>query len=231
MKRIVSTVLAGVMVAALGGVAMAEEGPAEGTEITVGVKSWVNDWKHEVPEEGSTKSDNILLVGPAVEVEFANHFFAEASYLFSTSDYTLDEEGFDANFDRKDLDLAVGYSFCKNFGAFVGYRDSSFEMSNFDAEETSYGPLLGVQGSVAVNEALSVYAKGTYLITRLKAEEDGHSVTEDAPGWIAEVGVKYAFTKHIGADLGYKYEWTEGDDSDIEDTFQGVTLGVFYTFE
>lgn len=230
MKRIVSSVLAGVMVVALGGVAMAEEGSEGGTEITVGVKSWLNNWKHEVPGEGSTKSDSILLVGPAVEVEFANHLFAEASYLFSTSDYTLNEEGVDANFDRKDFDLAVGYSFCKYFGAFVGYRDSAFEKSNPDADETSYGPLLGVQGSVAVNDALSVYGKGTYLITRLKTKEDGNSATEDAPGWIAEVGVKYAFTKHLGADLGYKYEWTEGD-SDIKDTFQGATLGVSYTFE
>lgn len=230
MKRIVSTFLAGVVVVSLSGVAMAEEGHLGGTEITVGVKSWVNDWKREVPGEGSTKSDNIMLVGPAVEVEFANHLFAEASYLFSTSNYTLDENGVDANFDRKDFDLAVGYSFFKYFGAFVGYRDSAFEKSNSDAKETSYGPLLGVQGSVAVNDALSVYAKGTYLITRLKTEENGNSAKEDAPGWIAEVGVKYAFTKHIGADLGYKYERIEGD-SDIKDTFQGVTLGVFYTFE
>ena len=230
MKRIVSTVLAGVVVVSLGGVAMAEEGHLGGTEIAVGVKSWVNDWKREVPGEGSTKSDNIMLVGPAVEVEFANHLFAEASYLFSTSNYTLDETGVDANFDRKDFDLAVGYSFLKYFGVFAGYRDSAFEKSNSNAKETSYGPLLGVRGSVAVNDALSVYAKGTYLITRLKTEEDGNSAKEDAPGWIAEIGVKYAFTKHLGADLGYKYERTKGD-SDIKDTFQGVTLGVSYTFE
>jgi opacity protein-like surface antigen len=82
-----------------------------------------------------------------------------------------------------------------------------------------------------VTEAFSVYGKATYLFTRLKAEEDGHSDTQDSPGWIGELGVKYAFTKQVGANLGYKYETTKGDDSDVRDTFTGLTLGVNYTFE
>ena len=237
MKRFLSVVVAAAVLGCMGSVARAEEeGAAEGSrpEIVVGLKTWMNKMKREAAGESIT-SNNILLVGPAVEVECSKtHMFAEASYMVSASDYKVSVTEFDPalgsdvvvdkKISRRDIDLAVGYQFNHNVGAFVGYRDS--ELKEEGMKETSSGALIGVRGSVPVNEELSVFGKASYLFTRTKSDLG----TEDAPGWIAQLGVKYAFTKQIAAALGYQLETTKTKDTDVKDTFSGATLDVAYTF-
>jgi len=230
MKRIVSGVAVVLMLVCMSGAARAEEHKAEGTEIVAGVKTWMNTWKREEPGKEGKTSNSIVLAGPAIEAEFHNHVFAEASYMMSMSDYKVEDAGTTAEISRNDLDLAVGYQINHNVGAFLGYRNSAFKEKETGAKETLSGPLLGVRGSVPVNEALSVFGKATYLVTKLKVEDAVSSTTENAPGWIAEVGVKYEFIKHLSGALGYKYETTKTKDTSITDTFTGFTLDVMYTF-
>jgi len=229
MKRIASGVVAVLLLLTMSGAVRAEEG-AEVTEVTVGVKTWFNNWKREAASVGSETSNYTLLIGPAIEAEFPNHIFVEGSYMMSASDYKFsDGDNIVRKFDRADLDLAVGYMFTHTIGVFAGYRDSRFEEKDVDVKESVYGPLIGIRASAPLDEALSVYGKLSYLLTTFKSSEEGMG-SEKAPGWVAEAGVKYAFTKEFAGSLGYKFEQTETKESEIKDTFSGVTLDVMYTF-
>ena len=227
MKRIASGVVAALLFLTMSAGARAEEGKSEGVEVTAAVKAWMNQWKRSDPAAESKTSNSIILIGPAIEVEFPVGIFVEASYLTSMADYKVSEATGDIKFSRTDIDLAAGYMFNHNVGAFVGYRNSEFKEKDSGAKETLSGTLLGVRGSVPVSEAFSVYGKATYLFTNLKPSD---ADSEQAPGWIAEAGLKYAFTKAFAGALGYKYETTKTKDSKIEDTFTGATLDVMYTF-
>lgn len=212
------------------GTARAEEAKEskEGTEVEVGIKAWMNKMKRDAPTAPeSFTSDSTILVGPVVEAKFPNNIFVEASYLFSASNYKADVGGTNVEFDRADIDLAVGYMITHQFGAFAGYRNSALKDKETGDKETSYGPIVGVLGTVPVSEPLSIYGKLTYLFTKLKSDIDP---TQDAPGWIAEIGVKYEFAKEISANLGYQYETTKTKDTDVKDTFAGFTLGAMYAF-
>lgn len=228
-KQIVSGVVAVLLLLAVSGAARAESG----TEVSVGLKTWMNEWNRDVQGGVSAKASSIWMVGPAVEVEFANHLFTEASYMVSASNYKFDVEGVTTEVDRKDIDLAVGYQINHKVGVFLGYRNSAFKEKDTDIKETVFGPLAGVRGAFPVNEKLSLVGKLTYLHTKLKIEEPELVSTDGAPGWIAEAGVKYAFAKHVAGVLGYKYETTKAtkaDGAEITDTFSGFTLDMTYTF-
>lgn len=228
MKRIISGIMMALLLVVMSGAARAEEEKVEGTVIKAGIKMWMNSWKREAPGTESMKSNNILLVGPSIEAELNDRFFVEASYLFSASDYKFTEAGVTTEFDRSDLDLALGTNLNRYVGAMIGYRNSAFKEKETGAKESLYGLFYSVRGSAPLNETISLYGKLTYLSTRFKAEGQAR---EEAPGWIAEAGIKYAFNKELTGDLGYKYETTKGKDSSIKDTFTGVTLGVMYAFE
>jgi len=240
MKRIVISMLAAIVLTMGSGFAWAEEehhaekGAAEeGTEVEVGVKVWWNKWKRSGGIENFT-SDSTYLLGPVAEVKFHNNMFIEAGYLVSMADYkaTVLEgaELRELKVDRHDLDVAAGYMFTHEIGAFVGYRSSAMKDVS-GIEETAYGPLVGIRGAVPVNEALSFYGRFTYLFNRLKNDMLVLVTHESMNGWIAEAGAKYDFTKHISATLGYQYETTKAKDQGFTDKFSGVTLGAMYAFE
>lgn len=228
MKRFLICAAAAVLLIVGSGAAFAEEAKEskEGAEVEVGIKAWMNKMKRDAPAEKFT-SDSTILIGPAVEAKFQNNIFVEASYLFSASNYKADVGGTTREFDRADIDLAAGYMITHQFGAFAGYRNSAMKEKGTGNKETSYGPIVGVLGSVPVNEPLSIYGKLTYLFTRLKSDIEP---TRDAPGWIAEIGARYEFTKELSANLGYQYETTKTKNTDVKDTFSGFTLGAMYAF-
>jgi opacity protein-like surface antigen len=227
MKRIVTGVVAVLLLLTMSGAVRAE---GEGTEVTAGVKTWMNNWKREAASVGSETSNYAMLIGPAIEVEFSNHVFVEGSYMMSASNYKFSSGDFiDREFKRNDLDLAVGYMLTHHIGLFAGYRDSRFEEKDVDVKESVTGPLAGIRASAPLDEAFSIYGKLTYLLTTFKSSEEGMG-SEKAPGWVAEVGAKYAFNKQFAGSLGYKFERTETKESEIKDTFSGVTLDVMYTF-
>lgn len=202
----------------------------QGTEVSVGVKMWVNDWTESAPGFASTTSDNTVLLGPAIEVKFPNYFFLQASYLIATADYDFPDTG--QQFDRQDLDVAVGYFVVPGFGLETGYKSSWFKERGTGISSSVYGPILGIRGIAQVDPYLSFYGRLDYLFTRFKSNDpDPLAITrEDSPGWVFEFGVKYAFTTQFAGSLGYKYETNEGRDSSVRDSFSGLTLSGMVSF-
>jgi len=223
MKRILIGAVAALLLVAASGAALAQER----TEVEVGVKFWFNDWTHEVPGFPSTTSDTAVLFGPTIEVTFPNHVFMEGSYLFSTSDYNFPDG---THVDRQDLELSVGYMIVPAFGVLAGYKNSDFK-DNFGEKDTVSGPLIGIIGIARVDPYLSFYGKFDYLFTRFKATGGGlPEFEEGSPGWIFEVGIKFAFTREFLGTIGYKYETNEGNDSHVRDSFSGLTLSGLVRF-
>jgi hypothetical protein len=210
-----------------GGATAAEE-ERNGTEVTATLKTWMNEWKHDVPSSGRTISDNVIvLLGPAVEVEFHNGAVIEASYLMSAMGYKLPEAGVTSEFDRRDLDIAIGNWINRNVGFFIGYRNSLLKEKGTGIKEFSYGGYYSLRGTVSVRGTSSLYGNLTYLNTRFKAEG---LAREEAPGWITEIGGRTVFTKQIAMKLGYKWEKTEGETTKIKNSFRGTVLELTYVF-
>ena len=224
-KRLIYSIVV-ISLLSANGVASAEEEKG-GTQIKASLKSWVNDWKREVLGAGSVTSNAIVLAGPAVEVEFRNGPVIEASYLASLSDYKFTEAGVTFDFDRRDLDLAIGKWINPYVGFFFGYRNSSFKEKRTGAKDFSYGMTYSARGSVPLTENASLYGNLTWLNIRFKAEGQAR---EDAPGWIVEVGGKNEFTKQFAMKLGYKWETTKGEVSQVKDSFKGATIELVYSF-
>ncbi len=217
--------MAAAILAAGSGIACAEESPG----VYAGVKTWVNDWTHEVPGFAGITSDSAVLFGPAIEARFGEEFFAEASYLVSISDYTFPDFQ-STNFDRRDLEVTAGYMIVPGFGFVAGYKDTELKDRADGIRDRVYGPVLGVIAIAHPDASVSFFAKVNYLLTRFKEELPGSVFEEGSPGWIVELGIKFEFTEKAFGTFGYKYEWNRGNNSDVTDAFSGLTLGVMFGF-
>ncbi len=227
MKRILMGAVATLFLITVSGVGLAQDR----TEVEVGAKFWFNDWTQDIPGVGSITSDTATLFGPTIEVRFPNYVFVEASYLTSVSDYTFTDFSGSTNIERQDLDAAIGYMIVPEFGVLAGYKDSSFKdrLSGFTSDV--YGPIIGIVGIAQVDPYLSFYGRLNYLFTKFKNDDPLSSFPkEDSPGWIFEFGAKYAFTREFLGTIGYKYETNTGNDSDVTDSFSGLTLSGMILF-
>lgn len=224
MKRILIGAVAALLLIAGHGAARAEEG----SKVEVGVKFWFNDWTHDVPGFPSITSDTATLIGPTIEAQFPSQVFVEGSYLVSTTDYSFSDG---TNFDRQDLELAIGYMIVPEFGVLAGYKNSQFNEHELGLKDTVSGPLIGIKAVARVDYDLSFYGKLDYLFTKFKetgGAGPGSVFEEDSPGWIFEVGVKFGFTREVAGTFGYKYETNTGNDSDVKDSFSGLTFGLMF---
>ncbi len=223
MKRIIVGVLTAFVLTAATGVVRAEQA----TEVEAGVKLWYNKWESKGPGETVT-SDYIMLIGPAIGVKFPSGVFLDGTFLFSTSDYKFSAVG--EKWSREDLEAAIGYMIVDEFGLLAGYKNVWLKEHETGDKETLYGPMIGAVLRAPVNDAFSFYGNLDYLFTRFKLESAFDTFTEDSPGWIVEIGVRYAFTRQFAGNLAYRYETTKGKDTDVRDTFTGLTLGALYVF-
>ncbi len=210
----------------MAGTASAEEG----TRTAAGLKIWMNRWKSEGPGSQSGTSGIGALIGWAAEAEFSNGVFVEASYLVSVSDYSFEHSDVTTDVERNDVDVVAGYQFNRNVGVFTGYRSSQFWEKMTKNKETVHGPLIGVRGSVPLNNALSLFGELTCLPWSTKATFAATNEKETALGWFSRAGVNYVFTREITGALGYQYETTKGEDTKVKDTFAGATLDMMYSF-
>jgi hypothetical protein len=244
MKRILMGTAAAILLIIGCGAAHAESGKG----VEAGVQMWVNEWTHDVPTRivggqlqpgGSITSDAAVLLGPAIEVKFPNHFFVDASYLFSVSDYTF-SDNFNTTFndERQDANLAIGYMIVPEFGVLAGYKNSRFKEKETGIESTVYGPLIGMIGIAPMYYNSAFYGRLDYLFTRFKQSGgvdafSGAAVQgfrEDSPGWILEVGFKFDFTREFNGRIGYRYETNEGSNSNVRDSFSGPIFGGMVAF-
>jgi outer membrane protein with beta-barrel domain len=222
MRRVLMGIAAAVLLVAGSGIARSEEG----ARVEMGVKMWLNNWRHSDPRLGENiRSDIAMLLGPAIEAKFGDHLIAEASFLFSVTDYTFSNSN-TINDGRQDADIAIGYLIVPRFGVLAGYKNTSLRERETGITQTLAGPLIGVVARVPLDQETSVYTMLNYLFT--KHEEAG--VTEDSPGWNFEFGIQYRYTKDFAGSIGYKYETNTGANSNVEDIFSGLTLGAMLAF-
>jgi predicted porin len=226
MKHVTSGVVALLLLLSASGPARAEEE----VNAVAGFKTWINSWKIEQPGSETMKSGANALVGWEAEAEFTNGVFTGVSYLMSVSDYKFDQNDVTTEVKHGDLIVAIGYRFHHRFDIFAGYRSSQFWERVTKTKITRSGPLLGVQGTAPLNDALSLFVKLTYFPLSTKKTVGEINDKETARGRSAEAGVRYAFTKRASGALGYRYETTEGTKTRVEDTFAGPTIDVMFYF-
>jgi len=225
MKRILIGVISALLLVAGSGAARAETGKG----IEAGVQMWVNEWTHDVPGAGSITSDSTVLFGPAITVQFPNHVFVDASYLFSVSDYTFVSDTI-YNDERQDANVAIGYMIVPGFGVVAGYKNSSFKEKETGIKDTVYGPHIGMVGIAPMYGNSAFYGKFNYLFTRFKQKDASGVFQEESPGWTFELGFKADFTREFFGTFGYKYETNTGSNSNIEDSFSGLIFGAMFVF-
>jgi hypothetical protein len=228
MKRIFIGVVSVLLLVAGSGAAGAETGKG----VEAGIQMWINDWTHDVPGGGSITSDTTVLMGPAIEIQFPNHVFVNASYLFSLSDYTFsDSFGTVFNDERQDANLAIGYMIVPEFGVLAGYKNSWFKEKETGIEDTVSGPLIGMIGIAPMYYSAAFYGRLDYLFTRFKQSGGGvGGFQEDSPGWTLEFGFRFDFTREFNGRIGYRYETNEGSNSNVRDSFSGLILGGMVAF-
>jgi hypothetical protein len=224
---------------------------AEETKVTVGLKAWQNSWeeKTETAAGGTETLDlgSSLMVGPSVNVRFANNWFAGATFLATAQDYETKDLLFTGDLltvSRKDLDVIAGYMFTPRFGAFFGYKsidaDATYTLpaslgsgsGSFTWELT--GPGLGILGNIPLTDSIALYGSLAVLsIDSTFTNADGTSTTADLVGASVELGAAFAFAERMSANIGIKSQSFSGDEDDggtTTDTFTGLTFGVNYTF-
>ncbi len=225
MKRILIGAVSAMLLATGSGAARAEAGRG----VEAGVQMWVNQWTHDVPGVGSITSDTTVLFGPAVEVNFPNHVFVDASYLFSVSDYTFSNDTI-YNDERQDANVAIGYMIVPEFGVLAGYKNSTFKEKETGIKDAVYGPLIGMIVIAPMYVNASFYGKLNYLFTRYKQSGAFGGFQEESPGWTFELGFKFDFTREFYGTFGYKYETNTGSNSNIVDSFSGIIFGAMFAF-
>ena len=226
MKRLLQAIVLSLLL--VSGVPPVQAG--DGTKIDGGVKLWLNNWHQSRPGFTGISSDSTMLIGPAVEAEFGEQVFVEASYLFSTADYRFSEPGLTANISRSDADLNLGYLVVPEFGLFAGYKHETFKESSTGIKNTLSGPVLGMAFQAPMDPWLTFYGRLLYLFTRFEQNDAGMVFREDSPGWGLEFGLKYAFTRQFLGSIGYRYEENTGNETDVTDAFSGLTFGAMLRF-
>lgn len=238
MKRMLIGIIALVMVVTAGGAALAEE-----TSVTLGIKGWLNSWERSDAFGNSVDADSaILMLGPSLNVKFGNGVFLGATYLASMADYEFTDGVALDKVSRKDLDFILGYMFTPRVGMFVGYKSIKASLS-FENTATGFtvddyadfdltGPGIGLLGNIPLNDVLALYGNISYM--KLEYSEDygiyGGTYSEDEPGFSFEFGLAAAFNPTVSANVGYKLQKFTGADSDITETFSGLSLGLNFTF-
>jgi predicted porin len=225
MKRILIVISAVLLVIAMSGAVCA----AERTGFEAGIKMWFNDWTHDEPGFGSVTSDTALLIGPAIKVDLGSAF-VEASYLAAGSNYRFSDPAVVGNTERQDLDLAAGYRIVPEFSLLAGYKNSHFNNNAASTESTVYGPFIGARADLPIDPYLAFYIGTNYLFTKFKQQGSAGDFREDSPGWIFELGLKFSITREFRGSFGYKYETNTGNDSDVKDSFSGLTLSGMVVF-
>ena len=218
-------------------------------KVTLGLKGWYNWWTHSATySDGSSNSWNngsAFMIGPSLNLKFGKVFLG-ASYLQSTSNYKapdwFDNGGGDTmEFERKDLDLTVGFMFTPYFGAFVGYKtiDAPMKYTNPNSTPTFSGvdmgswklkgPGIGILGNAPLGRSAAFYGNLAFLSVKQEYEYPATSFVDstgrtislaggttssyDMTGGALEFGVAFAMTERASANVGFKYQTFSGDSS------------------
>ena len=242
MKKML-VVLVGIFMFAVAATAFAE------VKATVGVKAWANKWDWKVEDSvGNSKTwdnGNSIMVGPSLNLRFADHFFIGASYLKSVKDYESSDWVTPTDkmaFERTDIDLTAGVMFSRYFGFFAGYKTIEAPATYSDIGVPAAaagtwklkGPGFGLVASIPLGSSAALY--GNLAFMKMKSSWDdpsGSTPSIDYAGGSIELGGAVAFTQSFSGTLGYKIQSFSGDVSGggtETHTFSGPALGLNLTF-
>lgn len=225
MRRIYFLVLLGVLFLIVG-TTYAEE---EKTYVTVGIKTWYNQWggsyftTFSEPATGPYKkrfkfsSNSVLSVGPTLSVR-KGKFFGGISCLKTTSDYkqnytyalsTTVNRTLNQSISRYDIDGSLGYYFHPRLGGFIGYKYSNHEVSGYREDVATSG---------------AVQWSGTFKDT-IKASGPVFGLTGNYP--IGSTGIAPFLTASY-----YFLRLSSAEKNDrISETGPSLEAGVAYSFK
>ena len=223
------------------------------TKVTLGLKAWANSWDETIDYiDGTSNSYDMgsaFMLGPSLNVKLGKVFLG-ATYLKSMSDYEAKDwsypgSGDTMTFERKDLDITLGVMFVPYFGMFVGYKtvdapatysDPFYGITNESVGTWKLkGPGIGILGNIPLGRAAAIYGNLAFLSLKQEFALSGGSTVPsyDLTGIAGEVGVAFAFTESLSANIGFKAQSFSGDNEagdTVDDTFKGLTLGLNYSF-
>lgn len=200
--------------------------------FSLGLNHWFSQW-----ETDHFDGSGLGAYGPKLSVGYKN-FGLGLVYL--TGNFDLDITGVkNAEADRSDLDIVFQYNFNAYFGASLGFKYFSYDLSSTSIKvtETLTGVGLGVGGYYPLAESgFYLYGTTSYLpALSIDYENKIDDESDSGDGWASntELGFGYAFAQlPLSIDLGYRYQKIskEGLGRNTSDTFQGPVIDVSYSF-
>ncbi len=241
MKKILSTLIV-ILLLGFTTVAKAKEGP----QFSLGVKTWFAIWDETIAGGFDEQSDVGLMLGPSFGAR-SGDFFVGVTWLEGSFDFEdqFVAPGFTAEleWERRDLDIILGYNFHPRMGGFVGYKHIDVKQTTKVVDTTggmapikseldfnAFGPGIGVNFNLPL-EGKRLFFTGSisYLALELDSES---SPTEDFPGVSFDISGAYILKKMpASATVGYKFQRAETDNSTIKEEFSGLTFGFTYAFK
>lgn len=230
----------------------------EKTHITIGIKTWVNEWDNRFEVypynagnwEWTPKADTVA-VGPVINIQSGKYFMG-GSFLITTDDYNWDytyresetqQRNTRGTYSRWDADLSLGYYFHQRVGGFIGYKYASWEGTFRDRYLDNRGNVISTIDFTRTYKLYGPLAGITanYPIGRtgltpfttlgyyfLSSTRSDYLDRYNIYGPSVELGIAYAFRK-ITITAGYKYQNFYYDGGG-EERIQGTFFGANYTF-
>lgn len=197
--------------------------------VNIGIKGWYNSW-----ESGGIESDAlVLMLGPSAGLTYGK-WFGGISYLVTMQDYKFSnlDTGFDLKVDRSELDLTAGYMFHPRVGILAGYKyiSGDGDIIAIPWEYSLSGLVFGVTANYPIKDVpLTIFGSLSYLIGEVELSLLGVSETDDVTGTSLDLGVAYAISEKVSANVGYKHQSFEYEGGG-EDIFSALTIGLNYAF-
>lgn len=208
----------------------------EKLQINVGVKGWYNSWEVKLDTVSIESDSSVLMLGPSITLK-SGEWFGGISYLTTMADYEFNFVGDKLSGSRSDLDIMAGYMFHPRVGILAGYKYISSDLAytspwgSEDAELTLSGPVIGITANYPIeNTPISLFGSLSYLFGESEFTMAGVSETDDVTGTTLDLGVAYAISEKVSANVGYKHQSFEGDEGGEEHIFSGLTFGLNYAF-
>lgn len=228
--------------------------------VSVGAKTWSAIWTSSFDGQTGSKvnidSDLSVMAGPTVNFQSGKFFvgitFLTGDFIFPNQELCqaitcLSDLSIEAKFNRTDLDIALGYRFTPNVGAFIGNKKIDFKskltctdnnpndsnVCNIGTIEgqptTASGPVFGVNLTLPIDQTRWFFV-GNLSFLLLTNKVSGQPDT-DSTGPSAEVNLVYlAETMPVSLSIGAKFQNIEAEKTKDVDEFTGLMLGANYTF-
>ena len=200
---------------------------AEDMKMSLGLKTWYNNWKIDPDKGSSDTSDYIALAGPSLKLSYGK-YFGGISVMTSLPDYEFST----TDWSRTDVDAMVGYMVHPRFSILGGWkylRGSTDDKTN-KISHSAYGPAFGVSGNYPFAKlGVTAYSNAALMLLQGNYSSAAEDTSHDIIGYSVELGVAYGLWERLSVNLGYKYQNLEWKHV-TKDILSGVNFGLTYSF-